>query len=106
MRRFVRLSDQARADLGEIADYLAERSASASDKAVDRIIATCQSFADTPELGRRREELRTGLRSFPVGNHLVFYRVWPERVDVLRILHGARNLEELLTRHDEETFSQ
>lgn len=102
----IRFSDQARADLGEVWDYLSEVSEKAADQKVDRITATCQLFADTPELGRRREEFRPGVRSFPIDNHLIFYRVGPERVDILRILHGARKLEDLLTPEQEETFDQ
>ncbi len=102
----IHFSDQARADLGEIWDYLAERSEKTADQKLDRIKATCQLFVDTPELGRRREEFRAGLRSFPIDSYLIFYRVGIERVDILRVLHGARNLEDLLSSDDEETFSQ
>ena len=100
----IRFSDQAQVDLAELWDYVAEYNTDTANQRIDRIIAVCQMFADNPELGRKREEFRAGLRSFPVGNYLVFYRVWPHRVDILRVLNGARNLEELLTPDGEETF--
>jgi toxin ParE1/3/4 len=93
----VRLTAQSRDDLSEIWDYIADDNITAADRTVDRLIAACQKFAHTPEVGRSREEFRHGLRSFAVGNHVIFYRIWPEQVDILRILHGARNIEELLT---------
>ncbi len=101
----IRFSDQAQMDLQELWDYVAEYSDDAADQRIDRIIAVCQMFADNPELGRKREEFRVGLRSFVVANYLIFYRVWPDRVDILRVLYGARNLEELLTTESEETFN-
>jgi toxin ParE1/3/4 len=47
-------------------------------------------------MGTPRDTLAPGLRSFPVGSYLVFYRVVPEGIEVARILHGARDLKELL----------
>ena len=100
----LRFSDQAEADLDEIWGYAAEYNAKTADQKIARIVTTCFTLIDTPELGRRREEFRAKLRSFPVGNHLIFYRVVPERVDILRILHGARDLEALFAEDYEETF--
>jgi toxin ParE1/3/4 len=102
----LRFSDQAQTELGEIWDYVAEHSEKAADQRIERIISVCQVLTDTPELGRSREELRPKLRSFPVGNYLIFYRVQTERIDILRILHGARDLEALFTIDDEETFDE
>jgi toxin ParE1/3/4 len=36
-----------------------------------------------------------GLRSFPVGNYVVFYRIVPEGIELVRVLHGARDLRRL-----------
>jgi toxin ParE1/3/4 len=43
-------------------------------------------------MGTARDNLAPGLRSFPVGNYLVFYRITPEGIEVARVLHGARDL--------------
>ncbi len=62
----------------------------------------CGLLAAFPPLGRARgfraSELR-GLRSRPVsgfGSWLVFYRVEGDAIEVVRVLHGARNLPEAL----------
>lgn len=52
-------------------------------------------LADHPEMGRAREELAIALRSFPVGNYVIFYRTVKETVQVIRVLHGARDLDAL-----------
>ncbi len=59
-----------------------------------------------PEIGSLRhsnKDALAGVRYWPVPsfeNHLVFYRVTPEAVDVLRVLHGARDLFALLAEDD------
>jgi toxin ParE1/3/4 len=47
-------------------------------------------------MGRTREELGPGLRSVLVQRYVLFYRVTTSGVEVLRILHGVRDLESLL----------
>jgi toxin ParE1/3/4 len=48
-----------------------------------------------PELGRLREELSPRLRSFPVGRYVIFYRPMENRIEIARVLHGARDLPPL-----------
>lgn len=43
-------------------------------------------------MGRKRDELVPNLRSFPVGNYLIFYRPINQGIEVLRVLHGARDI--------------
>jgi toxin ParE1/3/4 len=43
-------------------------------------------------MGKRRDELVTNVRSFPVGNYLIFYRPVNQGIEVLRVLHGARDI--------------
>lgn len=47
--------------------------------------------ADTP-LGRARPELHPEIRSFPVGNYVVFYVVQPAAMDVVRVLSRYRDI--------------
>ena len=100
----IRFSDQARKDLAEIWDYIATDNVAAADRTVDRLLLACGAFVENPDLGRRREEFRPGLRSLPIGKYVIFYRTDPEHVDVLRILHGAREIRVLLANDGPETF--
>jgi len=45
-----------------------------------------------------REDLAPSLRSFPVGNYLIFYRPITDGVEVVRMLHGARELRRIFKR--------
>ena len=89
------ISPEAEADLDEIWLYIAKESQNAqrADTFLDRFAALFLRLAENPYLGRRRDELRPGYRSFPVGEYLVFYRVaGNDQIVVLRIIHGSRDI--------------
>jgi toxin ParE1/3/4 len=47
---------------------------------------------DNPRLGKTRNDLRPGLRSFPVEKHLILYRVEGDALVVQRIIHGRQDI--------------
>jgi toxin ParE1/3/4 len=85
----------ARRDLEEIHDYIAADSAAAASRWIDRLERECQGLAEMPGMGRRRQDLAPGLRSFPVGTYVIFYREVEDGVQIVRVLHGARDIESL-----------
>jgi len=46
-------------------------------------------------MGRQRNELRPGYRSFAVGQYLILYRAVEKRVEIMHVLHGKRDLDAL-----------
>jgi toxin ParE1/3/4 len=95
----VNWTSQARADVAEIADYIAERSQSIgpAERMVDRIHRACDKLAQNPGMGQARPEFATGqLRSWTVGNYVIYYRPSSEGIVVMRVLYGARDHEALL----------
>lgn len=56
----------------------------------------CQKLADNPRWGRKRNDLRPNLRSLPFGRYTLFYRETADGVEILRVLHSARDLEKHL----------
>jgi toxin ParE1/3/4 len=82
-------------DLEAIHDYIAADSAAAAARWIDRLERECQNLADMPGMGRRREELAPGLRGFPVGTYVIFYREVEDGIQILRVVHGARDIESL-----------
>lgn len=52
-------------------------------------------LAEFPEMGRERTELSPSMRSFPVSRYIIFYRPGELGVAIVRILHGARDIEGL-----------
>jgi toxin ParE1/3/4 len=49
-----------------------------------------------PLLGRSRTDLHPGLRSFPFGRYVIFYRPLDDGIEVVRVLHGARDIRRAL----------
>ena len=56
------------------------------------IVRALRDLARFPGLGRTRDELGPGLRSHPVGQHVVIYAVSDEDLIVVRVLHSRRDL--------------
>jgi toxin ParE1/3/4 len=60
---------------------------------LQEIHARCALLLRYPEAGRERGELWSGLRSLAASSHVVFYEVTAETIDIVRVLHGARDAE-------------
>lgn len=82
----------ARQDLSDIWDYVAEHSVERADKLLDLLHGKCLALAAFPEMGRTRHELLVNLHSFTVTNYVIFYQPMPGGIEVLRVLHGARDI--------------
>jgi toxin ParE1/3/4 len=88
---------EAESDPEQIATYMAQRSVAIALDLVQDLREKCESLADAPRgypLVPRHEHL--GIRRRPFGNYLIFYRVGSEAIEVIHILHGARDYEPLL----------
>ena len=73
-----RLSPEAEADIAAIAEYVAEDNPAAAGRLVDRLLEQCRRLGEFPKLGASRDDVRPGLRLFPVGNYLLLYRETPK----------------------------
>jgi toxin ParE1/3/4 len=90
------LAPQARADLDAIWLYIAQETA--SHAIATRIIVSITDkfglFAKFPHLGKSLEsDLRPNVRTFPVNNYVIFYRVKSAEIRILRIIHASRDLQ-------------
>jgi toxin ParE1/3/4 len=54
------------------------------------------ALANFPQMGTNHEELKKNLRSQAVGNYLIFYFALEDGVDIVRVIHGSRDIESLL----------
>jgi toxin ParE1/3/4 len=99
-------------DIVEAADFIATRSGiDAADRFVAATQKTLELFARMPGLGTRWEshhaqlaDLRLFLvTKFP--NHLLFYRPLDDGIELIRVLHGARDVARLLELEEEEPDS-
>ena len=92
MKRDIRRTNAADADLDEIFLHIAADSLGAAERLIHRIETAEERLAEFPELGRLRDELFADARSWPVGDYLIIYEILPNAIGVIRILHGARDL--------------
>jgi toxin ParE1/3/4 len=97
---YYKFTEQADQDLIELSAYVSTDSPQAGFRLIDRVFQKCQLLAENPALGVRRDELSPGLRSHVVGNYLVFYEPTEYGIQVIRIVHGARDLESLFSDQD------
>lgn len=67
-----RISPCASADLTEIWSYIADDSVANADAFIDKLYETIQLLARHPGSGRRREDLASGIQSFPFGRYIIF----------------------------------
>lgn len=88
------ISRRAKNDLFEIWEYIANDSFAQADKMSDEFEGIFSLLAENPEMGRSREELKENLRGFPHGNYVIFYQGDAGGIQIIRVLHGARDIPE------------
>ncbi len=91
----VTLTPRAEVDLDEIWLHVAADAPAAADRLVDQIVARLQTLADFPRLGPSRPEIAPEARMLIIGDYLAPYRIDGPDVDIVRVVHGARQLEGL-----------
>ena len=91
----VQYTTQAQEDILEIAFYIAQDNAEAAHRLMGKILRACDRISASPQAGRAREELAPNLRSLPVEKYLVFYRPIHSGIEVMRVVHGARDIPAL-----------
>lgn len=82
----------ARADLIEIGDFIALDNPGRAASFVAEIEAKMRAAAERPLSFPARDELHEGLRAARYGRYLIFFVEQGDEVQVVRVLHGARDL--------------
>jgi toxin ParE1/3/4 len=93
----VTFSTAARADLADVYDYIAEDNPRRADSFTGQLVDACVAIGHlpdgTPVLARYRS---AGIRRRIHGRYLIFFRIAPDEVEILRIVHGKRDVVRLL----------
>ena len=93
MKSFV-LTPRGEQDIGDIWDYIAADSVDAADRVLTAIEETLNRLAQDPGIGHIREDLADRRhRFFLVYSYLIVYRWETEPLQILRILHAARDVQ-------------
>jgi toxin ParE1/3/4 len=106
----VRLTPQAERDIDNYVVYLAEEAdVETAIRFFDAVHETIQIVFGTPGMGRIRivsNPRLSGIRQWAVSGftkYLMFYRSGPMGIEIVRVLHGARDIDRIL---DEDTHPQ
>lgn len=82
----------AREDLVDIWTHIASDDPAAADRVLDRLDKVTTHLARNPQMGPARDDIRPGLRYLVSGSYLLLYRVTDGGVEIVRAVHGRRNL--------------
>ncbi len=95
-----RLAKRAIADIEALGLYVAKENESASYRLIEAFFHRMDMLQRVPRAGVRRDDLGPGYRAVPVGQYLILYRVGDTRIEVLRVIHGKRNVAKALRNPD------
>lgn len=82
----------AERSLDEIWLYVAKDNPAAAEQLLRSFAQASHRLADFPELGEARDDLAGGVRQLSVGKCVLFYRLRSDGIELLLVLHGARDV--------------
>ena len=92
-RRFV-LTPEARADVIEIWNYIAEDSIDGADQVMEKLYDAFIRLGRTPGMGHHREDLADSRHRFRTVHSYVIADRWETTpFQIIAVVHGARQLE-------------
>ena len=94
MKRYI-LTPEAARDLDEITSYVATDNPRAADRFAIKLSEVCDLHAAHPQIGEKADEYAPALRLFSVWNYAVFYRPNDDGIELIRIIHGARDIPQI-----------
>lgn len=63
---------------------------------IKRLRHRCNELAQSPGIGRRRDEIKRGYRSVSEGDYLIFYSISDEQtLEIVRVIHAKRDLDNI-----------
>jgi addiction module RelE/StbE family toxin len=89
----VHWTDTAQRHLDAIYHYIAEDSPAYANRMINRLTHRSRQIAAFPLSGRMVPEYEMkDIREVIEGSYRIIYYIKPEQIDVLAVLHGARNV--------------
>ena len=82
----------AREDLIAIWSHIAADNPDAADRVLDRLDEAAGHLARNPQMGPARDDIRPGLRYLVSGSYLLLYRITDDGIEIVRAVHGRRDL--------------
>jgi toxin ParE1/3/4 len=97
----ITFTDDAIQDLQDIYDYIAEDNIdAAADLHQEKLHQRWLPLIDQPRMGRKRDEIRSELRSITEDDYIIYYQIVRDGVLIVRILHGSRDPKRAFSEHE------
>lgn len=87
------ISPLAEQDLEAIGDFIAQDNPHRAFTFIAELRNQCAKIAASPKAFRLRQELGENIRSFAYGNYVIFFQESQGTLCVVRVLHGAMDIE-------------
>jgi toxin ParE1/3/4 len=82
-------------DLVSITDWIAADNLDAALRFYDEVDRLLSLIARYPRMGEAVDQLGPGVRRHTLGDYLLFYRLSGDGIELIRVLHGARDIDRL-----------
>ncbi len=97
------LARAAESDLDSIWEYIARDSMDAADRWIAKLFEAFEGLAANPAIGHKREDLTAlPVLFWPVGSYLILYRRQLDRIEIVAVTQGARDIPSFLEHRDFE----
>jgi toxin ParE1/3/4 len=87
------VSRQADRDLLEVYNYFYPHNPRYAERLAADLIGAIAKLSAFPSSGTPRWRVAPGIRSVQVRPYLIFYEVRTSHIEILRVLHGSRDIE-------------
>jgi toxin ParE1/3/4 len=94
MGKFI-IAPTASQDLNKIADYFLTVNVTAGEKLFQLFNQKIKQLTQFPLMGRSYNHIKPSLRGLPLKGYIIFYRVNDDQIEILRIVNGHQNLNDL-----------
>lgn len=84
-----------RRDINAISDHFLVVNPDAGARIITKIVWVTKLLAEFPDLGERYPRFGNKVRRTRSGKYLIFYERWTDRIRLMRVIHGSRNLDDL-----------
>lgn len=90
----IEYSPLAKVDILQIGQYIAKESQNRATayRFLDKLDERLKILARHPHGGYERPDLGDTVRSFPIGQYIIFYRPMKDGIQLIRLLHGSRDI--------------
>lgn len=90
------ISSASRSDLREISEYIAADNPKRAISFIDELVAKFYVITERPRSFPGRYDLDANCRTARHGDYYIFFQINGDAIEILRVMHGARNIDQIL----------